>query len=71
MARISCRWKTELDGVKLYDENGILLTHFIAWVMEAGDPELDEDIYCEWDGANIAYRWDKGIENKTYRTSIR
>lgn len=68
MARIPCRWKVELDGVNLYDDAGKLLVHFIPFVMDSGDPELSTDVYCEWDGADMAYRWDGSIENITYRT---
>lgn len=68
MANIPCRWRVELDGVNLYDDGGKLLVHFIPFVMEEGDPELTTDVYCEWDGQDIAYRWDNGIENLTYRS---
>tara|TARA_R110000823_G_scaffold298525_1_gene418920 strand:+ start:418 stop:627 length:210 start_codon:yes stop_codon:yes gene_type:complete len=67
MPIIPCRWKVELDGVNLYDDAGKLLVHFIPFVMDSGDPELSTDVYCEWDGADRAHRWDDGIENITYR----
>lgn len=67
MANIPCRWKVELDGVNLYDDGGTLLVNYIPDVMSPGDPELTTDEYCEWDGEDIAYRWDDGIKNITYR----
>lgn len=67
MPNIPCRWKVELDGVNLYDDAGKWLVNFIAFEMQWGDPELTTDVYCEWDGQDIAHRWDEGIENITYR----
>ena len=68
MPNIPCRWKVELDGVNLYDEEGRWITHFLQFEIPWGNPELSTDVYCEWDGADIAYRWDEGIMNITYRT---
>ena len=67
MANIPCRWKVEADGVNLYEEGGRFLVNFYPMDLPVGDEEIGTDVYCEWDGADIAYRWDDG-DDTPYRT---
>jgi len=67
MGNISCRWKVELDGVNLYSDDGTLLDNFIPSEFSAGDLELLTDEYCEWNGSDIAYRWDQGTRIVSYK----
>jgi hypothetical protein len=70
MANIICTWRVEEDGVNLYDESGNFLVNFISMVLSAEDQELYEEMYCEWDGENTAYRFDEdGVSMyKTYKS---
>lgn len=69
MARQTVKWKVETDGVKLYTtgSNPTELTHFLAFDVPSGDPELGYEEIGEWNNANIYYRTEDGIESKVRR----
>lgn len=66
MARIPCTWVVEEDGVKLYNTASFeLLDHFLKFELDPSNPEFGWETYAEWNGHNIVYRWEDGIESKT------
>ena len=72
MARI-CRWIVEEKGCVLYDwDTGEELTVFID--NEFSGPEVGDEIYCEWNEANICWKYDQypdmSVKSKTYRTGF-
>ena len=70
MARIPCTWIVETDGVKLYNiASHELLDHFLEFEIDTSNPEFGWETYAEWNGKNICYRWENGIETKTTKTT--